>query len=296
MGLAVGAIEALRRHHADPDEQYRQQQHLCRQWRRHPERRHANPSQHYRHSNTSGSNAGGISNGGTLTIANSTITRRGKPYSYYICGGRSRRKRHGEKSLSHTLKVDGMDAAVFGMVVEFLHSPEGFGTEMQRRRGITAESEASLVRELESLGRQQKKEQEAEARAFRLGSRQEVSEEVFRQELGLIRTRQLRIAEERERLEQQLADIQRYSLDPQSVETLRQRLEARLASATPEDRGFILEAVGTKIIVQADGTWELELQVPRGTPDNPGGGTADETLMPADSLQVVNSRPESIYT
>ena len=30
----------------------------------------------------------------------------------------------------------------------------------------------------------------------------------------------------REQLEQQLADIQRYSFDPQSIEMLRQRLEA----------------------------------------------------------------------
>ncbi len=106
-----------------------------------------------------------------------------------------------------------------------------------------------------------------------------MSEEVFNQEIGLIRTRQRWIAEQGERLEQQLADIQRYSFDPQSIEMLRQRLEAKLATATPDDRRFILEAVGTKVIVQADGTWELELQVPREVP------------APEGDLQIVNSRP-----
>ena len=61
---------------------------------------------------------------------------------------------------------------------------------------------------------------------------------------------------------------------------LRQRLEARLATETPDDRRFILEAVGTRVMVQADGTWELELQVPREVPPPEGG------------LQIVNARPE----
>ncbi len=180
--------------------------------------------------------------------------------------------------------LDYLEEAVFGMVVNFLNGPEGFGNEMQRRQGISAESEASLIRELESLEGKLREEQEAEARAFRLASRGDVSEEVFNQEIGLIRTRQRWIAEQRERLEQQLADIQRYSFDPQSIEMLRQRLEARLATETPDDRRFILEALGTKVMVQADGTWELELQVPREVPALEGG------------LHIVNARPEWNYT
>ena len=130
---------------------------------------------------------------------------------------------------------------------------------MQRRWSIAAESEASLIRELDSLQRQQKEEQDAEARAFRLAARGNVIEEVFSQEVGLIRTRQRWIAEQRELLEQQLSDVQNYTFNPQSLEILRQRLETRLATATTEDRRFILEAVGTQVLVQADGAWELSL-------------------------------------
>ncbi len=155
---------------------------------------------------------------------------------------------------------------VSGMVVDFLNGLEGFESELQRRLGISAQSEASLDRELESLGRQQREEQEAESRAFRPAARGNVSEEVFNQEIGLIHTRQRWLAEQEERLEQQLADIQRCSFDPQSIKTLRQWLEEKLATATPEDRRFILEAVGAKVLVQADGTWELELQIPREIP------------------------------
>ena len=213
-----------------------------------------------------------------------TLQRRGKTYSYYICNARWRRRPHGERCRSRTLKVDALEGTVLDMVVEFLNGPEGFGNELQRRRGVTAESEASLVRELESLGRQRQEEHDAEARAFRLASREQMSEGVFAQEIGLIRTRRRWLAEEAERLERQLADIRRYTFDPEDVERIRQRLEVRLAAATPEDRRFILEAVGTKVIVQADGTWELEIQVPH------------EIAAPVPALQIVNSRPGSNST
>lgn len=101
--------------------------------------------------------------------------------------------------------MDALEESVFGMVVDFLNGPEGFGSEMQRRRGISAESEASLNQELESLKRRQKEEQDAEARAFRLASRGTGSEEVFSREIGLTRTSLPWIAEQRGRLEQQLA-------------------------------------------------------------------------------------------
>ena len=97
------------------------------------------------------------------------------------------------------------------------------------------------------------------------------------------------IAEQKERVEQQLGDIQRYSFDPQSVEILRQRLEAKLETASTEDRRFILDAVGAKVLVQGDGAWDLELQVPRGVP-------AAEAPFQEGVLQTVSDGPESNYT
>lgn len=155
--------------------------------------------------------------------------------------------------------------------------------ELRRKQGITEESEASLRRELDSLERQERTERDVEARAFRLAARGTVSEAVYDQEVGLIRTKQRGIAEKKGRLEQQLADLERYRFNPQSVELLRQRLESRLVGATAEDKRFVLEALGTKVIVQSDGTWELELQVPRDLPP-----------VAPEPLQVVNGRPEHV--
>ena len=93
----------------------------------------------------------------------------------------------------------------------------------------------------------------------------------------MIRTKQRWISEQKERLEQRLEDMQRYRFGPENVEKLRRRLADRLESASSEDRRFVLEVVGNNVIVQADGTWEVELQVPRETP------AAEE------DLQIVNS-------
>ena len=178
-----------------------------------------------------------------------TVKRRLKEYSYYVCGARWKRPKVKERCQSHSMGADAIEMSVYGMVVAFLRSPDGVESEMRRRHEISAESEASLIKELASLERQRLEEQEAEARAFRLASRGTVSDEVFNQEIGLIRTRQRWIGEQKERGEQQISEIRRYAFDPQSVEILRQRLEARLETANPEDRRFILEAVGTRVLV-----------------------------------------------
>ena len=128
----------------------------------------------------------------------------------------------------------------------------------------------AIVQELVVLEKHDREEQGAEARAFRLASRGTVSEEVLNQEIGLIQTRQRWIAEQRQRLEEQLSDVRRSSVDPHNIAMLRQRSEARLETATPEDRRYILDALGVNVLIQADGVWELELQVPREVPKDIG--------------------------
>ena len=79
-------------------------------------------------------------------------------------------------------------------------------------------------------------------------------------------------------------ELERFSFSPEAIAHLRQRLDARLTCATHEDQRFVLEAVGTKVLAQTDGTWELELQIPR------------QITAPAEEVQIVNSRPGSNYT
>jgi hypothetical protein len=213
-----------------------------------------------------------------------TISRRNKVYSYYACGRRWNPGPSGQKCRSRSLVAAELENAVFASVVDFLQSPDGFESEMQRRNGITAETIASLRREIETLQRQRQEEVDAEARAFRLASRGNVSEEVFNQEVGLIRTRQRWLDEQIERVQSQLSDLERYSFNSEAVARLRERLESRLAKSSPEDKRYILEAVGTRVIAQPDRSWEVELQVPQQVSES------------VENLQIVNSRPGSVYT
>ena len=132
--------------------------------------------------------------------------------------------------------------------------------------------------EIVPLERQECDEKDAETRTFRLAAWVPVSEEIYKQEVGLIRTKQRWIMEQKERMERQYADLERYRFNPQSIGLLHQRLETRLTGATLEDKRFVLEAVGAMVMVQADRTWELELQVLRDMP-----------IPEPEPLQIVNS-------
>ena len=89
------------------------------------------------------------------------------------------------------------------------------------------------------------------------------------------------IREQRERLTVQLKELERRTFTPQDIEALLRRVRSRLSSASPGDRRFVLEAVGASVFSCGDGSWEIELEVPK---------TASE------ELQVVSNQPGSIST
>ena len=89
-----------------------------------------------------------------------------------------------------------------------------------------------------------------------------VDQDVYEQEIGLIRTKRRWIAEQRERLGDQLADLQSYTLSREGLEALRDRLANRLEGATFSDRRFVLEALGVQVIAQSEGTWTFQVAMP----------------------------------
>ena len=190
-----------------------------------------------------------------------TLTREGR--QYYYCRGRWDVPWGAERCSSKSMRAAAIEDAVYGMVIEFLRRPELLLAEVRRRHGITQHSIESMQRELADLRRQDREEQEAEAKAFRYLTHRKVSEDVYEQEVGLIRTRRRWIAEQRQHLERQLTDLERYNLSPESIAALRKRVESRLTNASPQDRRFVLEALGTQVIAHDDGTWELQLEVPK---------------------------------
>lgn len=206
------------------------------------------------------------------------VTRNG--HSYYYCSAKWKPVNR-EACQSHEMGVTAVEDGAFQTVAEFLRGPQGFENEIRHRYGLTEESEASLRRQITNLEGEDQKEEEAESRAFRLAAHAQVSEPVFQHEVGLIRARRRWLEEERCRLENQLADIERLSFSLDAVESLRRRFEERLARATPEDRRFVLESLGAKVIAYPDGTWDMEIELPRHVQSN---------------MQIKHSVPESVST
>ena len=65
------------------------------------------------------------------------------------------------------------------------------------------------------------------------------------------------------RLQGQLDELERNNISPEAVAELRSRLDERLQTASAENKRFVLDALETRVIAQIDGSWELEVQVPR---------------------------------
>ncbi|MDP2954220.1 MAG: recombinase family protein, partial [Chloroflexota bacterium] len=195
------------------------------------------------------------------------VTRNGR--SYYRCAGGSALPWGAEKCPARRFNADALEEAVFDKCGAFLKGPRGLLEEAQRRRGLKAQTAQSLRRELEDLAREQKEEQATEARAFRLASMGKVSEDVFQQEAERIRLRRRWLQERREKLEADLCHAEGLEQALDSVAGLRLQLERYLKGGTPEDRRFVLEALGANVIARPDATWDLELKVP--PPSGPDG-------------------------
>ncbi len=189
------------------------------------------------------------------------VTREGR--SYYYCRG-TWGLPHGIRQCSTKARffADDIEESVYGAVVEFLKTPEAFLAEAERRHGLQAETIEGIGLDLAGLEREDARARDDEAMAFRQLSRGKLSQDVYDQEVGLLQARRRWIAGERERLRSQLADLERHHLRPEGVEALYRRLEARLATATVEDRRFVLETLDTHVTVQPDGAWHLAVQVP----------------------------------
>ena len=183
--------------------------------------------------------------------------------TYYYCRGRVKLDWGVDKCQAQKFQADQLEQAVYGGVTRFLTSPEVFLGEVHRRQEIEEHTVAALKEELEQLEQQDRKEGEAEVQAFRLASRFNITEEVLARELDLIRGRRKWISKQRQRIASRLEALTRGFPTPEAMATLQQRLGAVLASEVCHDKSLILDALGVTIIAHGDGSWDLEMEVPR---------------------------------
>ena len=203
---------------------------------------------------------------------------RGKS-SYYYCRGRTKVDWGEDKCLAEKFWAPQLEEAVYRSVAQFLTSPEVYLTEVYRRKELEEHTVAALSQELEQLEDQDRREREAEARAFHLVSRYDLSEDLFQEELESIRNRRHGIQQHRQRIRSQLDMLDRGFPTADAMEALSDRLGEVLASEVASDRGFVLDALGATVIAHGDGSWDLELTVPQGVAPSD------------DEMQIVNTGP-----
>lgn len=134
--------------------------------------------------------------------------------------------------------------------------------ELGWRGEAVKETIARLEDEHKRLDRKWNENSNAESELVGLRIRGKVSDEAYDRQQSLLTAERQWIAEERERIREQLVHLKEESVSLISLERLRGQLEKKLASTEFADRRFILEALGTKVIVTTTGSVEIELAIP----------------------------------
>jgi len=133
--------------------------------------------------------------------------------------------------------------------------------ELGWRADAIHESISRLNRELKRLDRKGTENLNAETSLAGLLSRGKVSEEAYDRQRGLLLAERRWITEERARIGESLAQLNKQSISMVGLEQLRQKMAKKLSSTDFADRRFVLEALDTKVIVTTEGALEIEFTI-----------------------------------
>jgi len=154
-----------------------------------------------------------------------------------------------------------LESLVEAKAREILTSDEVLERELGWRKVIIDGSIARLDDQLKRLNRKWNDNANAESELVGLRIRGKVSDEPYDRQQSLLLTERRWIIEERERIENQLSKLRQNSVALVNLEQLRGQVEQKLASPEFADRRFVLEALGTKVIVTTEGKVEVEFTV-----------------------------------
>ena len=174
----------------------------------------------------------------------------------YVCPV-SRWHNYGKECFSQPLPCTEVEADVKERIRSFLETPDVYLTKAKERMGITERTIEDLEQKIRDLEKDYRKTIEDERRALSL-----LSDEAFPQEQALLKTKRKWIEEEIQRLKEKLENTQRFAVDSETIEAMRNRLGRNLDRATDEDWRVILEALDTKVLAFGDGTWDIEINIP----------------------------------
>ncbi|NVM22820.1 MAG: recombinase family protein [Desulfobacterales bacterium] len=161
-----------------------------------------------------------------------------------------------------------LEAQVETMAREVLTSHEVLEQELGWQQEAIQGTITKLEGELRRLDRQENANRNAEVELVGLRSRYKdrISDEAFERQLIQIETERKWIAEQRGRVSEELSKLRTKSASLVGLEQLREQVEQKLESAEFADRRFVLEALGTRIIVTTEDAVEVEFAIPTKPP------------------------------
>lgn len=161
-----------------------------------------------------------------------------------------------------------LESLVEAKAREILTSDEVIQRELGWRRGLIDDSIARLKEQLKRLDRKRNENINAESELVGLRIRGKVSDEPYDRQLSLLLAERRWIFEEKERVQEQIGKLKRNAVALVNLEVLKGQVEQKLASTEFADRRFVLEALGTKVLVTTEGKVEVEFTIGAGQGEN----------------------------
>ena len=170
----------------------------------------------------------------------------------YVCSA-AWAQTYGKKCPSKAIKCSDIEDGVKAKIRSFLESP-GIWFKEANNRLVDIPDIEQRIRDND---KQYQKTLDDER--YKL---EKLSPEAFEQEKHLLIAKRKWLKEENERLNAQLANLQKHNLKQEMVVQMRENLQANLDSATNGDWRLILESIGARILAFEDGTWDIEINIP----------------------------------
>jgi len=154
-----------------------------------------------------------------------------------------------------------LEAQVEAKARDLLTSNDVLERELGWREEAIQQTVSRFEDELKRLDRKRNENINAESELVSLKIRGNISDEAYTRQQSLLIAERQWLAEENERIEGKLADLNKQSVSLVGLEQLRGQMEEKLASTEFADRRFILEALRTKVMVTTDGAIEVEFTI-----------------------------------
>ena len=158
-----------------------------------------------------------------------------------------------------------LESGVEAMVKRLLADDAVLGNELDRTEGAIRQSSANLQNELRSLERRENANTNTETQLLldknHYGS--DISEEAFKRALDRLQSERAYVTERKDAVGRELQKLQESAISITGLKQLRTNLGKRLDSKEFVDRRYVLESLGTRLVVTADAKIMVDFNIPK---------------------------------